>query len=86
LTTPLGFPDALQAYARLVRWLTEQKAFIAPIGELVAWRRARRHARAIGMRSDGSIDVDFPTAIPNGMSLALEDERGNVVQTTSPRR
>jgi len=46
LTTALGFPDAPQAYARLVGELARGDAHVAPLGELVAWRRARRSLRA----------------------------------------
>jgi hypothetical protein len=45
LTTALGFPDAPQAYAHLVGELARGDAHLAPLGELVTWRRARRALR-----------------------------------------
>ena len=42
----LGFPDAPEAYAHLVAELARGDAHVAPLGELVTWRRARRALRA----------------------------------------
>jgi hypothetical protein len=52
LTTALGFPDAPQAYARLVGELARGDAHVAPLGELVTWRRARRPFAAAGERRE----------------------------------
>ena len=52
LAPALGFPDAPEAYARLVAELVRANAYVAPLGELVAWRRARRALRA-RLTSDG---------------------------------
>jgi hypothetical protein len=46
LAPALGFPDAPEAYAHLVAELVHADAHVAPLGELVAWRRARRSLRA----------------------------------------
>jgi hypothetical protein len=53
LTPSLGFPGASSAYSRLVASLVDRGAWIAPLGELVAWRRRRRAARAIAIAADG---------------------------------
>ena len=45
LAPALGFPDAPAAYARLVAELAARDAYVAPLGELVAWRRTRRSLR-----------------------------------------
>lgn len=45
LAPALGFPDAPAAYARLVRELVSRDAYVAPLTELVAWRRIRRMLR-----------------------------------------
>jgi hypothetical protein len=45
LATALGFPDAPEAYARLVGELARSDAHVAPLAELVAWRGARRMLR-----------------------------------------
>ena len=55
LAPALGFPDAPAAYARLVRELVERGAYVAPLGELVAWRRARRALRAVECTADGRV-------------------------------
>ena len=56
LTPALGYPGAPAAYARLVAGLVERKAWIAPLGELVDWRRRRREVRARRI-SDSGIPV-----------------------------
>jgi hypothetical protein len=53
LTPALGFPGAPAAYARLVAGLVDHGAWIAPLGELAAWRRTRRAARASTIAPDG---------------------------------
>lgn len=45
LAPALGFPDAPAAYARLVSELVARDAYVAPLAELVAWRRIRRMLR-----------------------------------------
>jgi hypothetical protein len=45
LAPALGFPDAPAAYARLVAELVSRDAYVAPLAELVAWRRTRRSLR-----------------------------------------
>lgn len=45
LTPALGFPGAHEAYERLVRSLASRNAWLAPIGEVVRWRQARRALR-----------------------------------------
>jgi len=50
LAPALGFPGAPAAYARLVNELVSRDAYVAPLAELVAWRRIRRllRGRVIG--------------------------------------
>ena len=50
LAPPLGFPDAPAAYGRLVAEIVSRDAHVAPLAELVAWRRIRRllRGRVIG--------------------------------------
>jgi hypothetical protein len=50
LAPPLGFPDAPAAYERLVAEIVARDAYVAPVAELVAWRRIRRllRGRVIG--------------------------------------
>lgn len=78
LIASLGFPDAVAAYARLVRSLVSQQAYLAPIGELVRWRANRARARARAIHPDGSVDLaQAPVA---GEVLVLEDAHGREVQ------
>lgn len=53
LATPLGFPRALDAYDRLVRELFAAQPWGASLGEIVAWRDARRAVRAVRVDADG---------------------------------
>jgi len=69
LAPALGFPGAPAAYARLASELVTRGAYVAPLGELVAWRRARRALRAIECSDDGrvrlarSAKADVPTFV-----------------------
>jgi peptidoglycan/xylan/chitin deacetylase (PgdA/CDA1 family) len=74
LTPALGFPDAPKAYRRLVASLSQREPWFAPLGEIVAWRRARRSARVTGVRSDGSIIVtaDAPMVIRDAAGRAID--------------
>ncbi|MDB4886623.1 MAG: hypothetical protein JWN79_2061 [Gemmatimonadetes bacterium] len=58
LTPALGFPGAPAAYARLVAGIVELGAHVAPLGELVAWRRMRRRVRATSVGPDGRISLN----------------------------
>ena len=62
LTPALGFPGAPAAYARLVAELVSRDAYVAPLGELVTWRRARRAVRAMGITADGQVALSGDTS------------------------
>ena len=49
------YPGAPAAYARLVSSLVQREAWLAPLGEIVEWRRARRRTRATGITPDGRV-------------------------------
>ena len=77
VTTPLGYPEGEQAYRSLLRMLRERRPFIAPVAEIVEWRRRRRHARAIAVDERGRpvASRDTATAPPpleNVSGVALE--------------
>ncbi len=57
LAPALGFPDAPAAYARLASELVSRGAHVAPLEELVAWRRARRALRAVECSDDGQVRI-----------------------------
>ena len=57
LAPALGFPDAPAAYARLASELVARGAYVAPLEELVAWRRARRALRAVACSDDGRVTL-----------------------------
>ncbi|MEO8334217.1 MAG: hypothetical protein ABI664_04555 [bacterium] len=73
LTPALGFPDAPKAYRRLVASLGQREPWFASLGDIVTWRRARRAARATGVRADGRVLVaaDAP--------LVIRDAAGRVI-------
>jgi hypothetical protein len=81
LVEPLGFPGAEAAYARLLSELRGRDAYIAPIGELVAWRVARRALRASAFTASGDVVLK---GLPDGVHrFAIRDEGGRAVITIS---
>lgn len=45
VTPALGFPGSLEALDRLISSIVARGPYLAPLGEIVAWRRARRAVR-----------------------------------------
>jgi peptidoglycan/xylan/chitin deacetylase (PgdA/CDA1 family) len=80
LTPALGYPGAPSAYARLVAGLVERDAYLAPLGEIVAWRRARRAARATAIGADGAVSLALPLPAPPGTRIAVESAAGDPVE------
>ncbi len=60
LAGALGYPGAPAQYRRLVRELRAGGAYIAPLGELVAWRKRRRAFRLEHVAADGSFRSNDP--------------------------
>jgi hypothetical protein len=56
LTPALGYPNAPTEYERLVRELRDHGAYIAPLGELLSFRRQRRAFRVTRIAADGSVE------------------------------
>ena len=75
LTRALGYPGAPQAFARLVHGLRVDDPWSATLAELVAWRRLRRAAHALGTNAAGEVML---RADP---SVVLEDLAGRPVAT-----
>jgi hypothetical protein len=76
LAPALGFPDAPDAYAALVGELTRGDAHVAPLGELVAWRRARRALRA--SVAGGGDHVVLASGADGVAGFTLRDAEGRV--------
>jgi hypothetical protein len=74
LTPALGFPGAPSAYARLVSGLIDRGAWVAPLGEIVRWRRTRRATRAQSVGADGT------PILTAGATAALETADGQPVE------
>jgi peptidoglycan/xylan/chitin deacetylase (PgdA/CDA1 family) len=55
LTSALGYPNAPAQYERLVHELRERGAYIAPLGELLSYRRQRRAFRVTRIAANGAI-------------------------------
>jgi hypothetical protein len=67
--------------ARLRSELRGREPYIAPIGELVAWRRARRALRATALTASGAPVL---AGIPDGVHrFTIRDEDGREVRTIS---
>lgn len=49
----LGYPHGERAYRALIRMLRDRRPFIAPLADIVEWRRQRRRARAVGLDQRG---------------------------------
>lgn len=75
LTPALGFPGAPAAYASLVRDIVDRSPWIATLEQIVAWRRARRSARATQITPDGTVIVDV--AHPSPWQVMVESPRGS---------
>lgn len=76
LAPALGFPDAPEAYAQLVAELARSEAYIAPLGELVAWRRARRALRA--RLAPGGEHVALVAGAAPSPAFTIRDGEGRV--------
>jgi hypothetical protein len=76
VTTPLGYPEGERAYRALLLMLRERSPYIAPLEDIVAWRRRRRHARAIALDEQGR-----PVAAPDAGTAPppLESASGAVL-------
>ena len=77
VTAPLGYPDGERAYRALLQTLRERRPFIAPLAEIVEWRRRRRHARATGLDQRGrpvaSLDTGVaPPPLENASGVPLD--------------
>jgi hypothetical protein len=83
LAPALGFPGAPAAYARLVAELTSRGAHVAAIGDLVAWRRARRALRVAALGADGRLHV---TGSEDALSrFTIRDRDGTAVRALASR-
>ena len=83
LTPALGFPDAPAGFGRLVREVLagERPPFVGTLGEVVAWRAARRGVRARTVTSEGRLDLVADGEERQQWPLVLEDGQGRVVET-----
>jgi len=57
LTSPLGYPRAPAAFARLARKVSQAGAYVATLDEIVEWRRSRRGVRVPHLGSDGQVEL-----------------------------
>jgi hypothetical protein len=78
LTPALGFPGALDAYEDLVAGLVQQDPWLPTLSEAIAWRRARRSLRAVGIDATG--EVHLAAAQGNvAHQVTLEDADGRPI-------
>ncbi|HEU4569660.1 MAG TPA: hypothetical protein VFS07_03730 [Gemmatimonadales bacterium] len=78
LAPALGYPGAPQAFARLAREVSRHTPWVAPLGEVVAWRRARRELRAAKVAPDGRFEP-APGAARPATPFQYLDGAGQVV-------
>lgn len=85
LTPALGFPDAHEAYQRLVRSLESRNAWLAPIGEVVRWRQARRALRVAGVQAGvPALTSETPPRGGAPQTFRVLDRLGAVCATHTP--
>jgi peptidoglycan/xylan/chitin deacetylase (PgdA/CDA1 family) len=77
LTTALGFPGALHAYESLVAALVNRDPWMPTLSEAVAWRRARRAVRAVGIDASGGIRL--APGVAHAPRATLEDADGRPI-------
>lgn len=78
LAAALGYPGAEEAFSELVARLVAMQPHIAPLGELVAWRRDRRSVRAATLDARGRpVRAGTPA---DGSAAMLEDAEGRAVR------
>lgn len=75
LVPALGYPGAGDAFAALVGQLRAGAPYMAPLAELVAWRRARRSVRVGGATGELGVTAYASAAAGDGR-LWLEDAHG----------
>ncbi len=77
LAGALGFPGAEAEFERLLDRLGGLGAWLAPLGEIVAWRRRRRGLRAVGVGAGGVPLVRAEDSEGEPLDLEVEgrDER-----------
>jgi hypothetical protein len=83
LAPALGYPGAPAAYERLVHTVMAERPFVAPLGEIVQWRAARRSVRARTVAGDGRIQLS--ARAPAGPPLVLEDAAGRPIREGEAR-
>jgi hypothetical protein len=81
LTTPLGFPDAPNAYSTTLAGLLAEHPFVGPLRSIAAWRRARRAVRAEAIAADGGVVARTTTPTETLFQLRLEDAAGRTAET-----
>ena len=82
LTPALGYPGAPGAYERLARTIAEQEPHVATLGQIAAWRSARRGVRAERVTPDGRV-IASARGVRVETPLVLEDATGRRMETVS---
>jgi hypothetical protein len=77
MTDAIGFPGAPSAFVHLLERLNSSRPYIAPLGEIVAWRKARR---AVRVRSAASGEVVAVSGAPTPAPLHLTDGAGRMME------
>lgn len=75
LTGPLGYPGAPEQFRRMVETIASRAPYVASLGSIVGWRKARRTLSAREV-SSGGVPV-LASASAGSWQVVLEDGRGN---------
>jgi hypothetical protein len=81
LTTPLGFPGAPAEFRRLVEIIMARQPYLASLGAMIEWRRARRSLTARAVSAQGVPALS--AGVPGNWPVVLEDGRGKAVEHLS---
>jgi hypothetical protein len=82
LAPALGFLGASEAYAELLNNVLADDPFVATLGDLAAWRKARRSVRGTAKTADGLLE--FRADNQTSHHVQIEDGDGKIVQTLTP--
>jgi len=77
MTAALGFPGAAAQFERLCELLMQDAPWPTTLSGAVAWRRARRQARAVGVDASGAVRLRQGTTGP--APVGLENDQGKPI-------
>jgi hypothetical protein len=81
LTGALGFPGAPAEFRRMIQVIQSRRPYLAPLENIIAWRKARRSLVARSVSPAGI--PSLAAGIPGSWPVVLEDGRGHTMDQCS---